>query len=646
MKLRTSLGAGIAAAAVVSTVIGTATPSLATVAPAPWNSQVGDYGAGASGVAVSGDGSTAFVVVTGAGGSSLVPVDLSSGTPGAPVAFSASSTVGSPVANGDTVAIAGYDADYKGDVWTVSNGAATAITLPGDTGNGFFVQGVTTTADGFLAVGSVGGCLTSWTWATGDTTATQGTTTCNDTGAYMPFAVATAPTGTVYAVVADQQAATTDQLWDLSDPASTPITLPDALGSPSGMTVAADGTVYVAGAGSDGTNTQVAAVDPSNPGTIGVRGTGAYPSGGAQLGLVGGKLWLGSWSGISVLDPADATSYTPDAPAPVLTTDQGGPQGFVATADADYLLLPSDAAFTDPNGVPAPGLLEVTAPAAPAPTASLSGTTATVTWDAATNGGTTITGATVVATDTTTDTALTPVTTSFFADAGTLDGTTASVDVSGLTRGHTYTFAVTQDNGFFTSGAGTSAPLSVPLPATPRPSAVAVAGTPQVGTRLTIRTTGSWPTGTALTYAWYAGTTKVGTAASYTPKAADAGKKIKVAVTGTSAGHSPSTVTSAQVGPVSQPVYKVPNKPTITGTAAVGKILTAHITGLPAGATVKYQWAYNGGQYGGPIGRPTTTTTLKVPASVRGTRIEVIAQVTVPGYRTGSAMSALTAVVR
>jgi hypothetical protein len=105
----------------------------------------------------------------------------------------------------------------------------------------------------------------------------------------------------------------------------------------------------------------------------------------------------------------------------------------------------------------------------------------------------------------------------------------------------------------------------------------------------------------------------VGTAPSYTPVASDVGARIKVAV---------------------------------TGTPKVGRILTAHITGLPAGATVKYQWAYNGGQYGGAIGRPTTSTTLKVPASVRGTRIEVIAIVKVPGYSPGSAMSTPTAVVK
>lgn len=637
MKIRTSLGAGLAAAAVAASITGMATSASAT--PATWNTPVGTTGTGTAGMTVSGDGATAYVVVNGAGGPSVASVDLSTGVAGATVAFPASYTVGGPVANGDTVAIAGYDADGNGDVWTVSNGTATAITLPG-VAAGDFVQGVTTTADGFLAVGTVDNCLVTWTWAAADTVATEATPTCSITDSYVPFAVATDPTsGTAFAVVVDYGSSMTRQLWDLDQPGGAPIDLPAGLGGAMGMTVAPDGTVYVAGSGTTDTETQIAAMHPGNPDADTLQATGISPSGSAQLAVVDGRLWLGSWGGISVIDPAD-TTYTPDAPPPALTTSSGAPQNFITTADADYLLLPTDDALA---GVP--GLLEVVAPSAPAPTATLSGTTATVAWNAAGNGGTTITTATVTAIDAN-DTTLPPVVTHFWADAGYLDGDAATVDVSGLTRGHSYTFSVTQGNGFFTSTSGASAPLAVPLLATTKPSKVAVTGSPEVGRKLTITTTGSWQSGATLTYAWYAGTTKVGTSASYLLKAADAGKKIKVAVTGTATNRAPSTVTSAYVGPVTKPVYKVPNKPTITGTAKVGSILTAHITGLPAGAIVKYQWAFNGGQYGGAIGRPTTSTTLKVPASVKGTRIEVIAFVTVPGYTTGSAMSGLTAVVR
>ncbi|GID97198.1 hypothetical protein ACFQFC_02680 [Amorphoplanes digitatis] len=107
-------------------------------------------------------------------------------------------------------------------------------------------------------------------------------------------------------------------------------------------------------------------------------------------------------------------------------------------------------------------------------------------------------------------------------------------------------------------------------------------------------------------------------------------------------GHVASATTSA----VTEPVYKVPHKPTITGKAKVGATLTAHISGLPKGAKVTYQWGEGFGQYGGPIGKPTTKKTLKVTKSMRGGRILVIATVTMPGYADGTATSAPTGKVK
>lgn len=107
-----------------------------------------------------------------------------------------------------------------------------------------------------------------------------------------------------------------------------------------------------------------------------------------------------------------------------------------------------------------------------------------------------------------------------------------------------------------------------------------------------------------------------------------------------------STVTSAAVEPVTEPVYKVPHKPTITGKPKVGATLTAHISGLPKGARVTYQWGEGFGQSGGPIGGPTTKKTLKVTKSMRGGQIMVIVTVTVPGHADGTATSAPTRKVK
>ncbi|UQU62549.1 hypothetical protein COUCH_26405 [Couchioplanes caeruleus] len=95
-----------------------------------------------------------------------------------------------------------------------------------------------------------------------------------------------------------------------------------------------------------------------------------------------------------------------------------------------------------------------------------------------------------------------------------------------------------------------------------------------------------------------------------------------------------------------EPVYKVPHKPTITGKAKVGATLTAHISGLPKGAKVKYQWGESFGQSGGPIGGPTTKKTLKVTKSMRGGNIMVFVTVSVPGYADGTAVSAPTGKVK
>src|SRR5690349_20184685 len=71
-------------------------------------------------------------------------------------------------------------------------------------------------------------------------------------------------------------------------------------------------------------------------------------------------------------------------------------------------------------------------------------------------------------------------------------------------------------------------------------------GTPKVGQALTANE-GTWtPDGVTFTYKWLAeGTAKTGaTSKTYTPTAADVGKRIQVTVTGTKAGYLPTFVTS------------------------------------------------------------------------------------------------------
>ncbi|BFU43537.1 hypothetical protein [Krasilnikovia sp. MM14-A1004] len=643
MKIRTGLGAGLAAVT-ITTAMAVSAPALATSPDGPWHVQLGAVGSGPSGMAVSGDGTTAYVLNSAfdedGAHFAVAPVDLGLGTGATPLALPAVSAVGIAT-SGDTAAVAGQDLGGSPVLWSVSGSQLSSVPLTGPDGSAIAVTGLTSTADGFVVIGSVDNCIETWEWAPGDNAATAGNPVCTQDTRYTPLRVAAQPgTGTLYSVIAsyDLEGTPTYQLWNLSAEA-TPVALPADLTSVSAMTVDADGAVYLAGAGSgDNSNGRIARIVMGDPSATTDRDTGLY-GGASQLSLVGSELWAATWNGVAVLDPAGTTSYTMDSPAPVLGADLGAPQYFAATADAAYFAVLADSTFRDGDGNTAPGLIKVVAPSVPAPTVAMAGTNATLTWDDTTNGGTAVTTATVIANDHTVDamqTVTVPVDT---------NETSAEVVVKGLVPGHLYVFAVTQSNGFFTSDFG-AASGTVPFPATAKPSKVAVSGTPMVGKTLTVRNTGSWTTGAKLTYAWYAGSRKVGTAASYVPTVADAGTRIKVVVTGVATGHLASTVTSATVGPVTKPVYQVTHKPTITGKPKVGSTLTAHISGLPKGATVKYQWGVSYGQYGDAVGGPTSKATLKLTKKLRGGRISVFAIVTVPGYEDGTAGSAPTGKVK
>ncbi|QYM76385.1 S-layer homology domain-containing protein [Leucobacter luti] len=110
-----------------------------------------------------------------------------------------------------------------------------------------------------------------------------------------------------------------------------------------------------------------------------------------------------------------------------------------------------------------------------------------------------------------------------------------------------YVIAVGTRQGYSDWGApseATAAVTTAALTATPKPT---VTGTPKVGATLTANA-GTWaPAPVALSYQWQrAGAPISGaTQATYTPVAADAGKTLTVAVTGTKSGYSPNTQTSA-----------------------------------------------------------------------------------------------------
>ncbi|RFA16276.1 hypothetical protein B7R21_02540 [Subtercola boreus] len=173
--------------------------------------------------------------------------------------------------------------------------------------------------------------------------------------------------------------------------------------------------------------------------------------------------------------------------------------------------------------------------------------------------------------------------------------------------------------------AQTTAVAGLVLTATPVPT---ISGTAKVSQTLTANS-GAWAPATVnLAYQWLGGGVAIAgaTASTYTVKNADAGSTITVRVTGTKAGYTTASKTSAATAPVTGGVI-APGTPTILGSVALGKVLTAVPgTWTPAPVSYTYQWNRDGVAITGAVGATHT-----VPAADLGKAITV----TVTGSRSG-----------
>jgi len=156
---------------------------------------------------------------------------------------------------------------------------------------------------------------------------------------------------------------------------------------------------------------------------------------------------------------------------------------------------------------------------------------------------------------------------------------------------------------------------------------VKVTGTAKVGAILTAAPS-SWPAGTTFRYSWSAdGTVIAGeNAKTFVPTAGVVGKKITVRVTGSLAGYSSSSKTSAATNPVTKATL-TSAPPTISGAAKVGSTLTAKAGTWTSGAALRYQW-FAGAQ---PIAGATSATFVPKAAHV-GSRLSVRVTGTLQGY--------------
>ncbi|GAA5032893.1 hypothetical protein GCM10023258_32300 [Terrabacter aeriphilus] len=167
-----------------------------------------------------------------------------------------------------------------------------------------------------------------------------------------------------------------------------------------------------------------------------------------------------------------------------------------------------------------------------------------------------------------------------------------------------------------------------------------VTGTVRVGSRLTA-TAGTWgPAPVTLSYQWFRSGVAVrgATTSSYLLGTADLGKTVRVAVTGRRIAFATLTRTSASTAPVAPRALTASPVPRVSGTARVGRTLTASAgTWGPSPVTLSYQWYRAGVAVRGATAR---TYVLKSADVSRTFTVRVTGRKT--GYATTTRASAAT----
>ena len=185
------------------------------------------------------------------------------------------------------------------------------------------------------------------------------------------------------------------------------------------------------------------------------------------------------------------------------------------------------------------------------------------------------------------------------------------------------------------TGAGTVVSITAPTLGSPTPATA--------GTKLTV-SPGTWSAGTKLSYRWLRdGTVIPGvTGSAYRVVSRDYESQISVQVTGSAALLAKTTVETNEIEIALAKAPTAKTSPKITGTATVGKTLTAtpgiwNVRALAFG----YVWKSDGVVIPGEA-----DNTLKLTAAQKGTTITVSVVAVKRGYANGEATSKATAAVK
>ncbi|WP_150119390.1 sunset domain-containing protein [Enteractinococcus helveticum] len=176
--------------------------------------------------------------------------------------------------------------------------------------------------------------------------------------------------------------------------------------------------------------------------------------------------------------------------------------------------------------------------------------------------------------------------------------------------------------------------LSKTVAGTLRSSTPKISGTAKVGKTLKI-THGSWTSGTSFSYQWLRNGKAISKATkkTYTPVAADVGKRISVKVTGKKSGYKSVAKTSAKKAKTAVGTLSAP-RPKVSGTPKVGHTVTAQTGTWTKGTKLTYQWLRNGKA----ISKATKKTYKPVAADV-GKQLSVKVTGKKSGYKSVSKTS-------